>query len=223
MIPTPPVPLLSAATARHSLPTGSGAGSMLLGVPRSASLLPEKGVNGGKASEAEQGQKHENRKRKRADKTTAEEHEDTCVPSCMQKAGVKISKADLDAALPNAKKARHDGHGDDSGSSCDGSYGWGTVHIAARQKKISCVRLRQRSDLPKRPFELNDLVPPDSGILPKYIFVSGNLQRYGCALPRPCILGEGSGAFIMPHCLCGVPAPDFMHSRASVLQVLHAT
>ena len=81
MVSTPPVTLRSAATARDSLPTGSGAGSMLLGVPRSASLLPEKGVDGGNAGEAEQGQKHESRKRKRADKTTAEEHEDTCVPS----------------------------------------------------------------------------------------------------------------------------------------------
>ena len=75
-MPTPPVTLRSAATARDSLPTGSGAGLMLLGVPRSASLLPEKGVDGGKASEAEQEQKHESRKRKQADKTTEEEHED---------------------------------------------------------------------------------------------------------------------------------------------------
>ena len=195
---TPPVTLRSAATARDSLPTGSGAGSMLLGVPRSASLLPEKGVEGGNAGEAEQGQKHESRKRKRADKTTEEEHEGTCVPSCMKKAGVNISKEDLDAALPIAKKARHEGHGDESGDACDGTYGWDTVHIAAAKKNISCVRLRQQRNLPKRPFELNDLLPPDSGILPKYIFVSGNLQWYGFALRR--------SRPIYYTALCGIPA-----------------
>ena len=112
----------------------------------------------------------------------------------MKQAGVNIKKEDLDDALPIAKKARHEGHGDESGDACDGKYGWGTVHIAAAKKNISCVRLRQQRFLPKRPFELNDLVPPaDSGNLPKYIFVSGNLQRYGFALRRhlreePCYL-----------------------------------
>ena len=112
----------------------------------------------------------------------------------MKKAGVNISKEDLGAALPSAKKARREGHGDESGDACDGAYGWGTVHIAAAKKNISCVRLRQRSDLANSPFDLNHLVPPaDSGILPKYIFVSGNLQRYGFALRRhlreePCYL-----------------------------------
>ena len=63
------------------------------------------------------------------------------------------------------------------------------MHI--RKKKIPCVRLRQRGTLPNQPFDLNDLVPPDSGTLPKYIFVSGNLQRYGFT--------RDPGAFMIPH------------------------